>query len=294
MRDRRSVDDLSIDELERVLAIKKRQAREARLRKFRSTGRALRAEVSGEPLPPAGAGGAPAPRTRAARFGNVSLLLIEIAAVFGLLFIGVSAFNTYRTLNAEVSEVIAAESAPTIAPTPIIGSIVLPSGHTPPTSPGGAQFNIAEIPEHLRPVVQALPVLDIPTPSPQQASRLVIPALNVDAPITQGDSWEQLKRGVGQHLGTADPGQSGNVVLSAHNDIFGELFRYLDQLTAGDTFTIYTTGSSFTYEVTGWDVVSPTAVHVMGQTASPTATLISCYPYLVDTERIVVFAELQD
>ncbi len=293
MKDRRSVDDLSVEELERVLAIKKRQAREARLRKFRSTGRALRAEISGEPLPAATASGPAVPRSRAARIGNVSLLLVEIVAVFGLLFIGLTALNTYRTLNAEVIAVISAESAPTFAPTPVISNLVLPSGHTPPTDPGGAQFNLGEIPEHLRPLVQALPVIDVPTPSPQQASRLVIPALNIDAPIVQGDTWEHLKRGVGQHIGTGDPGQPGNVVLSAHNDIFGELFRYLDQLIAGDTFTIFTTGGHFTYKITTSEIVSPTDVQVMNQTASPTATLISCYPYLDDTERIVVFAELQ-
>lgn len=293
MKDRRSVDDLSIEELERVLAIRKRQAREARLRKYRSTGRALRAEVTGEPLPEA-AGAGTAPKSRLARFGNLSLLLVEVAAVFGLLFIGLTAFDTYRMLNQEVSEVISAESAPTPIPTPILTAVVLPSGHTPPTSPGGARPNDAEIPEHLRPLVQALPQIEAPTPSPRQASRLVIPALNVDAPIVQGDSWEQLKRGVGQHIGTADPGQPGNVVLSAHNDIFGELFRYLDRLAPGDTFTIFTTGESFTYEVTGWEIVSPTDVYVMEQTASPTAILVSCYPYLVDTVRIVVFAELQE
>jgi sortase (surface protein transpeptidase) len=32
----------------------------------------------------------------------------------------------------------------------------------------------------------------------------------------------------------------------------------------------------------------------MEPTARPTITLISCYPYLVDTQRIVVFAELAE
>ena len=38
----------------------------------------------------------------------------------------------------------------------------------------------------------------------------------------------------------------------------------------------------------------PTAVEVMAGTGSPTATLISCYPYLVNKQRIVVFARLQN
>ena len=50
----------------------------------------------------------------------------------------------------------------------------------------------------------------------------------------------------------------------------------------------------YTYEVTGSEVVEPNAVHVMDTTANPTATLISCYPYQVNTHRIVVFANRLD
>jgi sortase A len=114
----------------------------------------------------------------------------------------------------------------------------------------------------------------------------------VDAPIVQGDGWEQLKKGVGQHVGTADPGKRGNVVLSAHNDIFGEIFRHLDQLEPGDEVVVYTNQRAYTYIVNGSDVVEPTAVEVMAATSNPTLTLISCYPYLVDNKRIVVTARL--
>ena len=161
-------------------------------------------------------------------------------------------------------------------------------------SPGGAQPNEAEIPEHLRPLVQSLASVPIPTPSPQQAIRIQIPAIGVDAPVVQGDGWEQLKKGVGQHIGTALPGQDGNLVLSAHNDIFGEIFRHLDQLSPGDEVIVYTSQRSFTYVISGWEVVEPTQVEVMAPTKDPTATLISCYPYRVDNKRIVVKAQLQE
>ena len=38
--------------------------------------------------------------------------------------------------------------------------------------------------------------------------------------------------------------------------------------------------------------MAPTDVWVMEPTQGPTLTLISCYPYMVSTERIVVFADL--
>ena len=82
--------------------------------------------------------------------------------------------------------------------------------------------------------------------------------------------------------------------MSAHNDIFGEIFRDLDKLMPGEIITIHTMGERFNYIITGSDVVEPTAVEVMKPTSGPTATLISCYPYLVDDKRIVVFAELTD
>jgi len=38
--------------------------------------------------------------------------------------------------------------------------------------------------------------------------------------------------------------------------------------------------------------VEPTQVEVMGPTRDPVVTLISCYPYLIDKQRIVVTAYL--
>jgi sortase A len=171
---------------------------------------------------------------------------------------------------------------------------VLPSGHTPPNSAQGAQPNDAEIPEHLRPLVPSLENIPVPTAGPQQGIRIQIPAIGVDAPIVQGDGWEQLKKGVAQHLGTPNPGENGNIVFSAHNDIFGEIFRQLDKLQPGDVITLYSSTRQYTYVVTGTQLVAPTRVDVMAPTPSATVTLISCYPYLIDNQRIVVSAVLQN
>ena len=290
MKDRRPVDDLSIEELQRVLAEKKRAAREARLARFRQTGRALPtisdpADYSAQSAP-----ATPARRSLARRLFDWFLLAVEVGAVLGLVFILYNGSNILQKLNQEVAQAIV---QPTFTPTPLITAVVLPSGHTPPTSPGGAQPNEAEIPESLRPLVQSMPQPVIPTQGPTQAQRIVIPAINVDAPVVQGDGWEQLKKGVAQRVGTPDPGQAGNVVFSAHNDIFGEIFRRLDELSPGDEIFLYTASQVFTYVVTNTRIVAPTEVSVMAPTLHPSLTLISCYPYLVDTQRIAVFADLK-
>ena len=208
----------------------------------------------------------------------------------GLIFV-VFSLEQARSETNQVA--VQSQTQPTPEPTPLITAVVLPSGHRPPTSPGGAAPNFDEVPAHLRAFVQSVPPQPIATPGPGQATRLQIPAINVDAQIVQGDSWDQLKKGVGQHPGTANPGERGNLVLSAHNDIFGEIFRHLDQLQTGDEIIVSAGSQRYRYIVHQQRVIAPTQVDVLLPTHDPTVTLISCYPYLVDNQRIVVSAELQ-
>ncbi len=228
--------------------------------------------------------------SRGRRILDTFLLLVEVSAVVGFIFVLFNGLNLIQELNREVASAL---EQPTLTPTPLIVAVVLPSGHTPPNSPGGTQFNEAEIPEHLRPLVQTLANVPIPTPGPEQAIRVQVPAINVDAPVVQGDGWDQLKKGVGQHAGTVNPGEKGNLVLSAHNDIFGEIFRDLDRLSPGDQITLFTNERSYAYIVVDKEIVEPTRVDVMASKTQPTVTLISCYPYLKDNQRIVITARLQ-
>jgi sortase A len=300
--DRLRAENLSAEELRRLLVEKRRADRQARLERFRKTGRvvslsteiesgmlgSLRSrESEAELLAPAAL---PARRSAGRRLVDGLLLLIEVGAVLGLVFILLSGMDLLQELNREV---LAAIEQPTMTPTPLVSAVVLPSGHTPPNAPGGARPNDAEIPEHLRPLVQSLANIPIPTPGPEHAIQIKIPAIGIDAPIVQGDGWEQLKKGVGQHIGTANPGQKGNVVLSAHNDVFGEIFRQLDRLAPGDQVILFTNQRAYTYVITASQVVEPTRVEVMSATRDATLTLISCYPYMVNDQRIVVTARLQ-
>jgi sortase A len=301
---RKKPEDLSVEELRRLLIEKRRGVRRERLEHFRKTGRVVddvappeAVQATDEPhtgpvLETADMAEADeSPRKRRRGFGDRLLLAVEVLAVVGLVGVLLSGFGVLRNLNAEVAAALNPETA---TPTPLVMAVVLPSGHIPPDAQGNTRPNEAEIPEHLRPMVQSLTNIPVPTPAPDQAVRLQVPRLNVDAPVVQGDGWEQLKKGVGQHIGSANPGQGGNVVLSAHNDVYGELFRYLDQLEPGDEVIVYTQQRQHVYVVDRTVLVEPTAVEVMASTGSPTVTLISCYPYLVDSQRIVVFARLQN
>lgn len=297
MARRRTIDDLSVAELRRLLVEKERKEREARINHFKETGRVIRVNA---PAPESAAEldeeeiflEEENPQKKKIRRNGLDrfLFAIEILAVIGLGFVLFSGANVLRDLNQEVALSII---QPTIEPTPLITAVILPSGHTPPNSPGGVQPNDAEIPEHLRPLVQSLANLPLPTSGPNQAVRIQIPAIQVDAPIVQGDGWEQLKKGVGQHIGSANPGEASNLVLSAHNDVFGEIFRNLDKLQPGDEVVLYTSQQSFSYTVETTMIVEPTQVEVMAPTSDGVVTLISCYPYMVSNKRIVVIASLE-
>ena len=288
---------MSVEELRRLLIEKRRGARRERLEHFKRTGRVVDVtpDALADSVPvvetPEGDGDADVPVSKRRRVMDRLLLVVEVLAVAGLVGILISGLGILQDLNEEVAAALVQE---TLTPTPLVMAVVLPSGHTPPDAQGNTRPNLEEIPEHLQPMVQSLANLPVPTAAPDQAIRIQIPSIEIDAPVVQGDGWEQLKKGVGQNIGSANPGQNGNVVLSAHNDVYGELFRYLDKLQPGDQVVIYTQQRQYTYVVDRTALVEPTAVEVMASTGSPTVTLISCYPYLVNDQRIVVFGRLQN
>lgn len=321
MSNKRKLDDLSIEELETLLYRKKRTLRRDRLRRLKSEGRVVEVAALKSPLEQERKktnqqgrrskdwdgtfldemeDAAEPERTVGIHWrwiANKFLLFIEIVAVAGLVVVGIFVWSTARELNEEIAVVQQTQSEnvalPTPTATPVIGVVVLPSGHKPPVNgrppePGEA----GDIPSHLLPIISSYVPPPIPTPGPEQARRVQIPAIGIDKPIVQGDDWEQLKKGVGQHIGSGLPGQPGNLVLSAHNDIYGEIFRDLDKLKPGDEIIVSTERRSYTYVVRDLDVVEPTLVEVMNPTDHASTTLISCYPYLINNKRIVVAADL--
>lgn len=176
--------------------------------------------------------------------------------------------------------------------TPIPTEVLLPSGHNPPTPTDPSQVNL-DLTSTLEPTPDLLAQsTSTPTPSSEQALWIRIPAIAVDHPIVQGDDWEDLKHGVGQRHGSANPGESANLVLSAHNDIYGQIFRHLDKLKLGDEITILTASKQYIYLVEEILILKPNQISVLEPGEDPIVTLISCYPYMINTHRIVVRALL--
>jgi LPXTG-site transpeptidase (sortase) family protein len=116
-------------------------------------------------------------------------------------------------------------------------------------------------------------------------TRLVIPRLNLDAPIIfaplNGQSWQvdHLGQAVGHLEGTAAPGSDSNLVLAGHVTLSASVygpFAGLGQLTAGDEVIVYEGATPYKYIVDDYHVVDRTAVDVTYPTSTGQITLITC------------------
>jgi sortase A len=163
------------------------------------------------------------------------------------------------------------------------------------------------LPRDPPPVMPVPPEMAQPQPQftpGQPATHIRIPSIEVDAKIVelhvikdpQGELvWETADHAVGHHVGTAQPGEPSNVVMSGHISSpvrhEGNVFGKLPELKVGETVEVDTTQGTFSYRVVDRKLVEPTEVSVMYPTDHPVLTLITCFPDLIYSHRLVVTAE---
>jgi len=92
------------------------------------------------------------------------------------------------------------------------------------------------------------------------------------------------------HYAFSAPLGTGNAVLYGHDDIQGNIFGRLYDLAPGDLIQVTVGAETQTYRVTGHQIVAPTAVSVLAPTSDARLTIITCWPYNVDTKRWIVTA----
>jgi len=295
MSDKRSVDELSLEELESLVEQRRRIER-ARQFAEGAEGRRFRPVTvmpSDQTRAKEARGENRARQVRSLR--DRVLLAIEIIAVLGLVAIIAGSLMNLQTLNQEVVQARAATPNATLS-NPAASARELPGSSFPPSNPlselPGSSFAPEPAPAALGVRLPAVAALPVPTPGPRSPTRIVIPAINVDWPIVPGDSWDELKQGIGHRAGSANPGERGNLILSGHNDVYGEPFRDLEKLDAGKDVFVYAGTTSFRYVVKAKRVLIPTDLSVLAPSRNPIVTLITCVPYRVDTHRLVVIGEL--
>jgi len=126
-----------------------------------------------------------------------------------------------------------------------------------------------------------------------QVSQMRIPSIGLEDDVLAGVSLDVLDNGPGHWVGTASPGEAGNMVIAGHRTTYGAPFGNLDMLNPGDM--MYFTagdGREVMYKVTETLIVNPEDIWITYETGKSIATLFACHPKGSARHRIVVRAAL--
>jgi len=123
-------------------------------------------------------------------------------------------------------------------------------------------------------------------------AKLIIPRLDAELYVVEGDGPSELRRGPGHLIGTAMPGENGNCVIAGHRDTH---FRVLKNIQKGDDIVLQTKTGKYLYRVREMKIVTPDNTSSLQPTSDSELNLITCYPfYYVGSapRRFVVEARL--
>jgi sortase A len=143
-------------------------------------------------------------------------------------------------------------------------------------------------------------------------TRLVAPGIGLNTPVIDV-GWQRVERdgairnvwqvadyAAGWHINSSKPGQQGNIVLSGHHNVSGQVFRYLVDLVTGDLITVYQGDEPHYYTVVDKVILKekgePPEVRQenakwIGPINEERLTLVSCWPFHSNTHRLVVVAK---
>ena len=136
-------------------------------------------------------------------------------------------------------------------------------------------------------------------------TRVIIPALDVDAVVVEGTSAAALRAGAGHYPNTPLPGEEGNVAIAGHRTTYGKPFNRIDELAVGEQIRLETPLATYTYRVVGhprgvsgacpngacW-ITHPHDWSVVEQTDGAMLTLTTCHPKGSAAQRLILRAEL--
>jgi sortase A len=105
---------------------------------------------------------------------------------------------------------------------------------------------------------------------------LRISKVQLEVPVLEGTDDLTLNRGVGHIVGTARPGEEGNIGIAGHRDGF---FRVLRDVEPGDTIDLVTPSRTEKYTVDRIVLVRPEDVSVLRPRPVRSLTLVTCYPF---------------
>lgn len=122
--------------------------------------------------------------------------------------------------------------------------------------------------------------------------RIVISSVKIDLPVVEAKVvkgyWETSATSASHGVGSANPGERGNMVIFAHAR--KGLFLPLKEVKVGDLVEVFTKERRYRYQVAEIKEVKPEQVEVISQTPDERLTLYTCSGFL-DSKRLVVVAK---
>ncbi|HYF65388.1 MAG TPA: sortase [Herpetosiphonaceae bacterium] len=132
-------------------------------------------------------------------------------------------------------------------------------------------------------------------PRQSTVSRIQIPKIAVDSKVIEVGwtvenevaVWQVAKYAVGQHRGSANPGEGSNTVLAGHVGGSAPVFQRLIEVAPGDQVILTSAGQQFLYVVREVQRVQEVGVSdeqrlanaaYMDPTAEEMVTIITCWP----------------
>jgi sortase A len=108
-------------------------------------------------------------------------------------------------------------------------------------------------------------------------ARLIAPGQHSDLLVLSGASGRTLAFGPGHLDGSAAPGGAGNSIITGHRDTH---FHFLQHVGAGDVFIVEgINGAQARFRVRRTYVADFRALELPRDTAVPTLTLVTCFPF---------------
>ena len=118
---------------------------------------------------------------------------------------------------------------------------------------------------------------------------LEIDSIGVKAPIVLGE--ENLDYVVAKYRSSSDFGELGNVILAAHNNMRGSIFRNLHKLKIGSTVKIISDNKELEYKITNRYIVEPNDTSKINfSNDKKEITLITCINHA--KQRLILTGEL--
>lgn len=152
----------------------------------------------------------------------------------------------------------------------------------------------------------------VPKPVLPPVTHIAIPAVGINTTVVQtgyqitqldGKSvmqWQVADFAAGHAALSAEPGGGGNIVIAGHDDWKGEVFKNLHEAKLGQQVILTTPAKTYRYVITeihyrkaiGASLADRLAA---GQFLAPMpqerVTLVTCWPYGVDSYRLIVVAK---